>query len=84
MAVATAVSVTPAHATKASGSKSPKHASKPSPPVAGCKPASINARPVSTKKGVIHKLVYHSSTLINRKVDSYGTNFSQSAVSMFM
>ena len=41
-------SVTPAQATSASSSMSPEHASEPVPPVAGCRPASTSARPVST------------------------------------
>src|SRR6187551_605001 len=48
MAVETARNVTPAQATSASSSKSPEHACIPLPPVAGCKPASTNAFPVST------------------------------------
>ena len=47
--VATARSVTPAHATSASSSMSPEHSSVPSPPVAGCSPASASARPVCTE-----------------------------------
>ena len=46
--VATDFSVTPAQATSASSSMSPEHSSSPEPPVAGCKPATANARPVST------------------------------------
>ncbi len=38
--VATACSVTPAQATSASSSMSPEHSGEPSPPVAGCPPAS--------------------------------------------
>ena len=49
--VATAPSVTPAQATSASSSMSPEHSSVPSPPVAGCRPASAIARPVSTRAG---------------------------------
>ena len=48
MAVATALSVTPAQATSASSSMSPEQASRPLPPVAGCRPAVTSARPVST------------------------------------
>jgi hypothetical protein len=48
MAVATALSVTPAQATSASSSMSPEHNSMPEPPVAGCSPATASARPVST------------------------------------
>ena len=48
IAVATAVKVTPAQATSASSSMSPEQAASPSPPVAGCRPASTRARPVST------------------------------------
>ena len=47
--VATARSVTPAHATSACSSMSPEHSSEPSPPVAGCSPATASARPVSTE-----------------------------------
>ncbi len=47
-AVATAFNVTPAQATSASSSISPEHNSAPDPPVAGCSPASMMARPVST------------------------------------
>jgi len=47
-AVATAFSVTPAQATSASSSMSPEQSDSPSPPVAGCSPASAMARPVST------------------------------------
>ena len=48
--VATARSVTPAQATSASSSMSPEHSSEPSPPVAGCSPATASARPVSTEQ----------------------------------
>ena len=48
IAVATALSVTPAQATSASSSMSPEQASSPLPPVAGCRPAVTSARPVST------------------------------------
>ena len=48
--VATARSVTPAHATSAWSSMSPEQASEPSPPVAGCRPATASARPVSTEQ----------------------------------
>src|SRR4029078_2453417 len=48
MAVATAPSVTPAHATRASSSMSPEHALRPLPPVAGCNPAAVSALPVWT------------------------------------
>ena len=48
IAVATALSVTPAQATSASSSMSPEQASRPLPPVAGCRPAVTSARPVST------------------------------------
>ena len=41
--VATARSVTPAHATSACSSMSPEQSSEPSPPVAGCKPATASA-----------------------------------------
>ena len=47
-AVATDFRVTPAQATSASSSMSPEHSSSPEPPVAGCKPATASARPVST------------------------------------
>ena len=47
-AVATAFSVTPAQATSASSSMSPEQSSSPEPPVAGCRPATASARPVST------------------------------------
>ena len=47
-AVATDFSVTPAQATSASSSMSPEHSSSPEPPVAGCRPATASARPVST------------------------------------
>ena len=47
-AVATARSVTPAQATSACNRRSPEQASSPVPPVAGCRPASTSARPVST------------------------------------
>ena len=47
-AVATAFRVTPAQATSACSSMSPEQAEKPSPPVAGCRPASTSALPVST------------------------------------
>ena len=40
--------VTPAQATSASSSMSPEHSSSPLPPVAGCRPATLSARPVST------------------------------------
>ncbi len=45
IAVATALSVTPAQATSASSSMSPEQASRPLPPVAGCSPAVTSARP---------------------------------------
>ncbi len=48
--VETAPSVTPAQATSASSSMSPEHSWVPSPPVAGCRPASAIARPVSTEQ----------------------------------
>ena len=48
--VATARSVTPAHATSASSSMSPEQASEPSPPVAGCRPATASALPVATEQ----------------------------------
>src|SRR5688572_20427043 len=48
MAVATAPSVTPAHATSASSSMSPEHALRPLPPLAGCSPAAMSALPVCT------------------------------------
>ena len=47
-AVETAFSVTPAQATSASSSMSPEQSSMPEPPVAGCRPATASARPVST------------------------------------
>src|SRR5829696_10354153 len=47
-AVATALRVTPAQATRASSSMSPEHSSAPEPPVAGWSPATASARPVST------------------------------------
>ena len=47
--VATERSVTPAHAASASSSMSPEHSCVPSPPVAGCSPASAIARPVVTE-----------------------------------
>ncbi len=46
--MATAFSVTPAQATKASSSMSPEQSSSPEPPVAGCKPAMAIALPVLT------------------------------------
>jgi hypothetical protein len=45
--VATAPNVTPAHPTSASSNMSAEHALWPSPPVAGCSPASTRAFPVS-------------------------------------
>ena len=48
IAVATARNVTPAHAANASSNMSPEQANDPVPPVAGCKPASTIALPVST------------------------------------
>jgi hypothetical protein len=48
--VATARIVTPAHATSASSSMSPEQSCEPSPPVAGCRPASASARPVCTEQ----------------------------------
>ena len=48
--VATARRVTPAQATSASSSMSPEQSSVPSPPEAGCSPASAIARPVSTEQ----------------------------------
>ena len=48
--VATARSVTPAHATSAWSSMSPEQASEPSPPVAGCRPATASACPVATEQ----------------------------------
>ena len=47
--VATACSVTPAHATSACKSMSPEHASMPVPPVEGWSPASTSRLPVSTE-----------------------------------
>ena len=52
-AVATAFSVTPAQATSASSSMSPEHSSSPEPPVAGCRPATLSARPVSTLQAML-------------------------------
>jgi len=46
-AAATALSVTPAQATRASSSMSPEQAACPLPPVAGCNPATTSALPVS-------------------------------------
>jgi hypothetical protein len=40
---ATDCMVTPAHAASACSNMSPEHASMPSPPVAGCRPASTRA-----------------------------------------
>ena len=48
--VATARSVTPAQAASASSSMSPEHSWEPSPPLAGWRPASASARPVSTEQ----------------------------------
>ena len=48
IAVATDFRVTPAQATSASSSMSPEQSSRPEPPVAGCRPATASARPVST------------------------------------
>ena len=48
--MATAFSVTPAQATSASSSMSPEQAESPLPPVAGCRPASTSALPVSTRQ----------------------------------
>jgi len=48
IAVATALSVTPAQATSASSNMSPEHALSPLPPVAGCNPAVTSALPVWT------------------------------------
>ena len=48
--MATERSVTPAQATSASSSMSPEQASEPSPPVAGCSPATARARPVATEQ----------------------------------
>jgi hypothetical protein len=53
MAVATALSVTPAQATSASSSMSPEQSSRPDPPVAGCRPATASARPVSTLQAML-------------------------------
>ena len=47
-AVGDRFSVTPAQATSASSSMSPEQSSSPEPPVAGCRPATASARPVST------------------------------------
>ena len=52
-AVDTAFSVTPAQATSASSSMSPEHSSMPEPPVAGCRPATASARPVSTLQAML-------------------------------
>ena len=52
-AVATAFSVTPAQATSASSSMSPEQSSSPEPPVAGCRPATASARPVSTLQAML-------------------------------
>ncbi len=48
--VATARSVTPAHAASACSSMSPEQTSEPSPPVAGCRPATASAWPVATEQ----------------------------------
>ena len=48
--VATARSVTPAQATSASSSMSPEQSREPSPPEAGCSPASAKERPVFTEQ----------------------------------
>src|SRR6266511_4926164 len=48
--VATDRIVTPAQATKACRSMSPEHASVPSPPVSGWRPAFTSARPVCTEQ----------------------------------
>lgn len=50
MEVATALGVTPAQATRASNSMSPEHGWVPSPPVAGCRPASASAVAVRTRQ----------------------------------
>ena len=52
IAVATDFKVTPAQATSASSSMSPEHNSSPEPPVAGCRPATASARPVSTLQAI--------------------------------
>ena len=52
IAVATAFKVTPAQATSASSSMSPEQSSSPDPPVAGCRPATASARPVSTLQAI--------------------------------
>ena len=51
-AVATALSVTPAQATRAWSSMSPEQACSPVPPPEGCKPASTSALPVSTEHAI--------------------------------
>jgi len=48
--VATARNVTPAQAARACSSMSPEHNDMPSPPLAGCSPATANARPVCTEQ----------------------------------
>src|SRR3954470_5580129 len=48
--VATARRVTPAHAASACSNMSPEQSSVPSPPLAGCRPATARARPVSTEQ----------------------------------
>ena len=48
IAVATERSVTPAHAATACSSRSPEHASEPSPPVDGCSPARAGPDQVGT------------------------------------
>ena len=53
LAVATAFRVTPAQATSASSSMSPEQSSMPEPPVAGCRPATASARPVSTLQAML-------------------------------
>ena len=48
--VETARRVTPAQAASASSNMSPEQSREPSPPEAGCRPASAMARPVSTEQ----------------------------------
>jgi hypothetical protein len=50
--VATARRVTPAQATRASSSMSPEHSWVPSPPAAGCSPASASAPAVRTEQAM--------------------------------
>ena len=69
--VATARSVTPAQATSACSSMSPEQSSVPSPPVAGCRPATASCLPVSTE----HAMAWSSSWPCARKVISASPGF---------